>query len=230
MSVTNKTVFQEQLVDRVVREVLYQIEKKEDEEYISSGTAVLLTSYVPNYRSAIAAIEKVYEEEIKYIGFDGNTMPEGTYGKVENAGELGYDSVLDLISTKKNVVLLAPRLTLLEDIMSRRDEVFPAYIMIRSLLWGKNVSVLLDFETPKNRKSDIFERVREIVYGLDSVGIDVKSYEVMDIFEDGILELVTERDVRQAFTKGKTAIRKAPGAIVTPAAKDAAREMGIGIN
>ena len=222
--------FHEQLVDRIVSEVLYQVGKEEPEEHISSGTAVLVTSYVPSYKSAASAIEKTYPEKISYIGFNGNTLPEGIYGKVESAEDLGHSNVLDLIAKKKYVVLLAPKISLLEDIAGRRDNEFTAYIVIRSLLWNKNVSVLLDFEPPRFRNNTILGRVNEILGELKAIGIDIKEYELQDIYEDGILELVTERDVRDAYLKEKLSIKKAPGAIVTPAAKDAARELNISID
>lgn len=222
--------FNEQLVDRIVSEVLYQIDKGETEENISSGTAVLITSYVPSFRSAVTVVEKTYPEEICYLGIEGYTIPEGIHTKVKNAEDMGYPAVLDLIAKKKNIVLLAPTISLLEDIVSRRDNVFAAFIMIRSLLWNKNVSLLLDFEQPRFRNNTILGRVNEILGELKSIGIDVKEYDLQDIYEDGILQLVTERDVRDAYLKEKKSIKKAPGAIVTPAAKDAASELKINID
>jgi hypothetical protein len=52
--------------------------------------------------------------------------------------------------------------------------------------------------------------------------IDVKQNQFPDEPGEGALDLVTENAVRDAYIKGKTSIKKAPGALITPAAKDAA--------
>jgi len=101
MSTTDNVALHKQLVDRIAREVLYRIDKEQDEEHISSGTVALLTSYIPNHRSAIAAIEKIYKEQIDYIEFDDNTMPDGLHLKVKKAKDLGNPAVLDLVAKKR---------------------------------------------------------------------------------------------------------------------------------
>ena len=229
MSTNDKGAITGELVDRIVREVIHQIEQPEKESPCIDGTVVLLTAYVPGYMEAVREIETAFGGTIEYIGFDGKSIPDGLRSNVLDAEEAGYEAVLDRISKKANVVLLAPSLTLLEDIAAGKDEKIAAYIMTRSLLWGKNVKVLLDFKPPQSKRNTFFEKVTGIIDVLESIGIDVMTYRSMPDPDKGKLPLVTERDIREAHRKGLKTVRKSAGAIVTPSAKDAAWELKISI-
>ena len=223
------------LIDMIVREVVYQIEQDgmrgdPGTEPAAEGTAVLITTHVPGAGRAVDAIKSVFGDSVEYIGFGRNCLPEGIGGGSISAEDEGYEAILDIVGRKKHIVMLAPTLAQLDDIANLRDGGFDTYIMTRSLLWGKDVSVLLDFEPPKSRHNTIYERTADMIEALAKAGIRILTYCPVPGSETELLSLVTERDIREAHKAGLKEVRKAAGAIVTPAAKDASRWLGVRIN
>jgi len=223
-------ITKEQLIDRIVREVMYRIGRQDETEPYAKGAVVLMTSHVPGCREAVRMIEELCGADTEYIGFGGAGFPEGPYPKVSDAELIGPEAVSERVHLKEKVILLAPKLVLLEQIAQGSDEGLPAYLMIRSLLWGKDVSALLDFEPPRFKRNTFFERVVSAIETLEDVGIGISTYRCVQGPEEGMLALVTERDVVSAAAQGRGRIRKTAAALVTPAAKDAARELGIVID
>ncbi|GHU63187.1 hypothetical protein AGMMS49983_06100 [Clostridia bacterium] len=198
------------------------------EERFSSGTAVLITSYVPTYREAVKRLWDDFGGEIEYIGFDGYGLSDDTM-MVTDADVIGFAALTDKLSDMANVVLLSPKLSLLDDIAHGVDAEIPAYLVIRSMLWGKNVRVLLDFEPPRIKRNTFFEKIIEDLQTIEAIGIGIMTYNCTSDLEAEGLTLITETDVRVAHKEGRYRIRKAAGAIVTPAARDASKELGLQI-
>jgi hypothetical protein len=195
-------------------------------EGFCTGTAVLITSYVPGYPEALKRIRENFGEEIEFFGFDGYGLPE-TAAKVTHAAAVGVGALADKLGDMANVVLLAPRLGLLDDIVHGLDAEVPAYLAIRSILWKKNVRLLLDFEPPKNKRNTFYEKIMEAVQALEAIGVGIMTYRSTGEPEPEGYTLITETDVRRAYQEGQYRMRKAADAIVTPAAVDAAEELGI---
>lgn len=221
----------DRLVERVVNEVMHLIEGAGDSGDVrTEGVAVFLTTYVPGYRRALKKIEDSFGGDAEFIGFGGAGLPEGPHMKTMDAGEAGNEAVLDLASHKKSIVLLSPSLALLDDIANGRDERFEAYAVIRCILWGKDVTVLLDFEPPRFRRNTLYEKAADVIGALKDAGIRIMTYRPAADPEMDLLQLVTENDIKEAYKNRMTAVKKAAAAIVTPAAKDASRQLGIKID
>jgi len=199
-------------------------------ESYAQGAVVLLTSPVPGCGEAVKMLGEQCGTDIEYIGFGGCRFPEGPYPAVTDAGLLGPEALAERVRLKEKVMLLAPKLFLLESIAEGRDEDLPAYLVIRSLLWGKDVRAILDFEPPLFRRNALFERIVSVIETLEGAGIGISAYRYMQDPEEGMLALITERDVRAAAEQGRSKIRKTATTIVTPSAKDAASELGIVID
>jgi putative phosphotransacetylase len=80
--------------------------------------------------------------------------------------------------------------------------------------------------TEGNSAHEILSNMTEIVPNEIQ---DENQREKKNSHKDGLLDFVTEKAVKDAYLRGETTIKKAPGAIVTPAAKDAARGYNIKI-
>jgi hypothetical protein len=222
---------EDMLIEKIVREVMYRIETIENESAPpSEGAAVLLTSYVPGHRQAIEQIAAAFGDDVEYVSFCDTNVSSELHVKTTEVSEVGYDAVLNSVSSKEHIVLLSPNLSLLADIANGNDEQFAAYIAIRCMLWGKDVNVLLDFERPRFKRNTLYEKVADVLDALEGAGIRVMTYKaVVDPTAD-LLQLVTEKDIKTAYKTGMAAVKKAPRALVTPNAKDAARQLGVAID
>lgn len=217
-----------EIVDRIVEEVLYRLKEMEPKGVIPAGTAVLVTSFIPSFHKADALIRGRFGDDITYIDFGGSEFPS-KLEQVVSAEELGTDKVLSLVNGSANIVLLTPRLKMIENIAHGRDESFVEFLVVRSLLWGRQVSAVLDFTPPSFKRNTFFERIIGELDGLRDIGIELISYDCSYEKTDE-KSLITETDVVEAWKKGQEEVRSATGGIITPSAKDKAKELGVAIN
>ena len=124
-------------------------------------------------------------------------------------------------------VLVTPPLRLIRAMADGDDTEYAAALALRALLWGREVTVLLDFEMPQRRRGDALERVAKDIETLEETGVKIVTLSRGDAGGAEPKELVTERDVREAAVNGNKRIVIKPGAIVTHLARDAAAELGV---
>jgi hypothetical protein len=221
-------LLQKEVVDRIVEEVLYRLNEMKPKDTSPEGTVVLVTSFVPSFTKASELIRSRYGEDVTYINFSGVAFPS-KLERIVSAEEIGTDAVLALVNGSDHVVLLTPRLKLIGHIAEGSDEDFVEFLIIRSLLWGRHVSVVLDFKEPSFKRNTFFEKIVSIVDVLEDIGIDVVSYDC-SYERSSERTLITEADVLDEWKKGHKKILSAAGGIITPSAKDKAMELGMRIN
>jgi hypothetical protein len=192
-----------------------------------SGTVVLMTSQIPSPASAMSKLKESFGGELSFIDF-GVKIPFALPNVID-AGKEPEERVTETVASAAGIVLLAPKIGLLDSIAKGDDRDFVPHLVIRSLLWGRDVSVLLDFEPPRFRRNTFFEKLVDTLATLQDMGVRLLTYKCAQKGDEG-LRLVTEADVTEAWRNHKTEIRRAPGAIITPAAKDKAKELGIRLN
>ena len=124
-------------------------------------------------------------------------------------------------------MLVAPDLKLLAAVAQGDTGLPAADIFIRALLGGKKTTVLLDFEPPRFKRGTLFEKAADAADALRGMGADVIYLGAAS--EEG-LKLIIEHEVSEAESRGIASIRSAPGAIITPLARDAAKDKGIAID
>jgi hypothetical protein len=216
------------LIDRIVQEVLYRIKALEAKDEDVSGTVVLLTSNVPSPGSALSKLKQSFGKEMLFVNFGiKNPFALEKVLEVETDAE---ETALDSVTGAADVVLLTPKIGLLEDIAKGRDEGFVPHLVIRSLLWGRNVSVVMDFEPPRFKRNTFYEKLVDVIGTLQDMGIRLLTYKCATRKGLEGLTLVTEADVMEAWKNKRTEIHCAAGAIVTPSARDKSKELGIRIN
>lgn len=215
------------LIDRIAQEVLSRLSALEARDENVSGTVVLMTSHIPSPASAMSKLKESFNGELSFIDF-GAKIPFGL-PNVMDAGKEPEEAVTEAVASAAGVVLLAPKIGLLDSIAKGDDGDFIPHLVIRSLLWGRDVSVLLDFEPPRFRRNTFFEKIVDTLATLQDMGVRLLTYKCAQKGAEGLC-LVTEADVTEAWRNHKTEIRRAPGAIITPAAKDKAKELGLRLN
>ncbi len=159
-------------------------------------------------------------------------QPDGTPPVLEGCRglRLGADkqAILSSLADYEEIVLVTPPLSLLAAIAAADDTSFAASLAIRPLLWGKTVTVLLDFETPKHMRGTALGVIADNIDALEKMGVGIKALERRNAAKQA-KELVTEKDVKDACRDGSMKVRMAPGAIVTQLAQDTAKECGVSI-
>jgi hypothetical protein len=221
-------VLQKEFVDRIVEEVIYRLKELAPADPDVKGTVVLVTSFVPSVAEATSLLKGRFGEDITFIVFEGAEFPS-RLETVFFADELGTDTVLKYVNESANIVLLTPRLKLIDNISQGMDDGFIEFLTIRSLLWGRAVTAVLDFRPPAFKRNTFYEKVAGIIDVLEELGISILSYDCSYEATEAS-ELITESDVVTAWKNGKSELLSTPGGIVTPSARDKARELMLEIN
>jgi len=145
--------------------------------------------------------------------------------RVENAAD--KKAALRALREASEVVLVAPSISLLCAAASGDDCCFEAQLVQKALLDGKKVTVLLDFQPPQFKRGTLFEKVVDAVSALRDMGAEAV---YLGAKPDEGYALITESEVNAAAARGLMRLQCATGAIVTPAARDAAKDKGIAID
>lgn len=207
-----------ELIKRIVMEVIRKM--------TGFGNCKAL-ALVPGYSAYAVEAAEYLSGRAACAALFGDAEPlEGIDSKrVENT-----DDKKALIRTLRDVdeiVLVAPSLSLLTAVANGDDTYFEAMFFEKALLDGKKATVLLDFQPPKFKRGTLFEKVINAVEAVRDMGADVVYLGAKP--QEGYA-LVTEFEVNQAVKQGVPRIQCALGAIVTPLAKDTAKEKGIAID
>lgn len=143
------------------------------------------------------------------------------------AEALGEGKLLEMAAQAKTVILVGPRLELLSQIAAGEDRELLSYLIVRSVLWRKDVRLYLDFEPPKFRRNTFLEGVAASLETLREMNVTVCPYYTGDAAEQIGASLVTEADVLAAAQTAERTIRCRLGAIITPAARDALQTVDV---
>ena len=216
------------LINRITQEVLYRLKELEPTDENVSGTAVIVSSFIPSPKTALETIDMRYGKDVQFITFGTSFTPIGS--RVLNAEEQEKDSIIEKIVGSENVVLMTPKVGLLSNIAMGNDDGFIEHIVMRSLLWGRKVTVLLDFKPPRFKRNTFFEKIVTVIETLGEMGVEVLSYQCSAAKDGERLTLVTENEVTAAYKTKEKQVLCTADAIITPAAKDKAKELGVDLN
>lgn len=136
-------------------------------------------------------------------------------------------AAIKALRSVEEVVLVAPSVALLTSVANGESVHFAATLFEKALLDGKKATVLLDFAPPKFKRGTLFEKVVDAVAAVRDMGAEVVYLGAKP--EEGYA-LITEYEVNEAAKRGISRLQCAPGAVVTPLAKDAAKDKGIAID
>ena len=208
------------LIEEVTGEVGLRLERKQGGRRRCGERVVLLP--------APAAFPRELQECLlrRYSG--GWTTVDLTGGGDLPPEQLDRQHLQELVSQAEVVALAVPPIALLREIAAGEDGSDLAYLVIRAILWGKKVELLLDFDPPKFRRNSFLGQVAEAVDTLRSMEVEVVNYRLSRP-RQALMDLVTEEAVREAARTRERALWCEKGAIITPSARDAIRELGVEI-
>ncbi len=207
-----------ELIKRIVEEVLARIAAFG--EYKTLALVPEISAYAKEaqeYLSGSNAVAALFGEAEELTGIDCK--------RIDTADD--RKNIIKALKTIEEIVLVAPSLILLDEIANGDDTRFEAKLFEKAILGGKKATVLLDFVPPKFKRGTLFEKVVSAIDALRDMGVNVV---YLGAKPDEGYALITEFEVNEAAKHGIKRLQCAPGAIVTPLAKDAAKDKGIAID
>lgn len=214
-------------IRKIAEEVMRRIEQQESPAGDDTETLVIIASQTVRDETAMAALRERFSGKLLFatMGREFEAADENTV----IAEDDGIKNLLTMAAGSDDMVLLAPGIGQIENIAYGREGGACEEVLLRSILWGKKVHVLLDYTPPRFKRGTFYEKIGDAIDALTDMGVSVFTYSCLPQRPD-VWTLVTENDVVSAYANGKTKITCAKGAIVTPSARDKAKELNMKID
>ena len=220
----------EELVSRILVEVKQKLEyAQEDDEHVS-GTVAVMTSFIPSKHACSRKLVEMFGAGIECALIDNVSFSAPGFFTFNVSTEAEKDSLMDKLAGAADIVLVTPKLSLIYKLAQGNDEGFVEQAFLRPLLWGRRVSMLLDFDIPRFKRATFFERLVDSIDALTRMGVRVTSYRPSAEENVERKALVTETDILDAYNSGLGRIICEPGAIITPLARDKAAELNVAVD
>jgi len=215
------------LIAKIAEEVMRRLEQQAEPAEETATTLVVLASQTVGDKAAMAALREKFSGRLIFaaMGREFDAADSAT----EMVEDGGIKNLLGLAAESGDVVLMAPGIHQLENIAYGQEGGAAEEVLLRSILWGKRTHVLLDFTPPRFKRGTFYAKIGDALDALTDMGVSVFTYSCLPQKPD-VWTLVTENDVVSASSDGKTKITCVRGAIITPSARDKARELNIKID
>ena len=207
------------LIELIVAEVVKRVAILERQKQHPEDVAVLLAAPIAYPKELKALLSTQFGVGYTPICFTQKTELEDDTTLF--ASQMSEAELTERVAKAKTVILVAPRLELLKEVSEGKDESLPSYLMVRSVLWKKDVRLYLDFEPPRFKRNTFLEGVASSIETLRQMNVGVYPYFTGDAAKRIGATLVTEADVLAAAERADKTICCQVGAIITPAARDA---------
>lgn len=217
----------------IIRKITEQVMNRliAEGKYIPESDGVL--TVVPNFITEVASLniylKEHYHATITCALFEEVSSLDRTFEIINTAKKEQQQQLLASLKFYNEVVLAMPALSLLKRIAEGDDTGLVEQIILRAILLEKKVTVVLDYVPPKFKRGTFFESILNAINALEDMGVEIVS--LQSSLKSPLKEycLVTEAEVISAHQSGELTVRCAKGAIITPLAKDKAKELGITI-
>lgn len=207
----------QKLIEAIVAEVARRVAEAQRQEQHPEQVLLLLPGPIAYAKELKELLHTQFGEGYTPLSFSEDCpLPHCIY-----AGQMSPTELLQQVTQAKTVILVAPPLELLQKISEGQDKELLSHLMVRSILWRKDVRLYLDFEPPRFRRNTFLEGVASAIDTLHDMGVMVHPYYTGDAAKVMGESLVTEADVLAAAQRADKTISCRAGAIITPAARDA---------
>lgn len=213
-----------EIIEQIVAEVVRRIRAAQKRLAKPEETVVLTSSPVAFPQRLTAYLDERCAGRYVMIHLGQGSPWENAdvlYGR-----ELGEDDLTKRLYSAKRVLLACPTVGLLRQIGAGDDSTDCARLFTKAILWNRQTAVLLDYEPPKFHRNSFLGSLSDALDALRDSGVEVTNYCVPTAEEQELQTLVTEETVQKAHAAG-TPVYLAQKAIVTPAARDAAKALDV---
>ena len=168
-------------------------------------------------------IKNTYEGDAVYVNFGAEN-----YGAEALTADGNEGLITQMAADCERIILLAPAASSLMRLSRGEDACLAEKLLLRALLWEKDVNIWLDFKPSKMRKSQFFGDIADSLRLLGDMGIII-SEELWEIHaskkEQKPLDFVGEFDA--VSFENNSEIICTHDVIITPLAKDIMSEKNI---
>jgi len=236
------------LIKQVVAKVVERLEKQLNEtteEKLGScikknRMLILIPDMVIGLKKYIQFIESYYSDYEITIGYTGYTQKVNELLSSMLVNEIlnlddktSREKLMDTLCQFDSISLVSPAIKQMNSIASGNDQDFLEKIILYFVLHGKVASILLDYDIKNLPPSTLSRKMKELLETIESMGIAVcvlgegcKSIRESAKKKRG---LITENDIDEMWRKGIKEFRDDGGCIITPLARDRAKEIGLTI-
>lgn len=214
----------QKLIREIVRRVLAQLPSAG--ESMGGETILLAPAWIPDPEPVRRYCSQQALTQITAIGEGAHALGDGVCLVSADTQQERADA-MKLLAGARGIMLVNPTLGLMKAIARGNDEGYFEQLFLRALLWGKDAAVLLDYEKPKFRRGTFFQELNDALGAIEEMGAAVVPLGLSVKKAQERLMLVTEREVVDAYAAHQERVMCAAGAIVTPLARDKAKELGL---
>ena len=213
------------LIEAIVAEVVRRVAALERQKQHPEQVLVLLAAPVAYPQELLKLLQTQFGVGYTPICFTEKCELQDE--TVVYASQMSERELLDRVTKAETVILVGPRLEMLNQLARGEDRELLSYLMVRSILWKKDVRLYLDFDPPKFKRNTFLEGVASSIDTLRQMDVSICPYYTADAAEQMGASLVTEADVLAAAERKDKTIHARVGAIITPAARDALVNSGV---
>lgn len=221
MTNTEKDI--QNIIKQITQEVLKQLNIEQEKR---SGALAIFADYVFNPSAVAKHLREKYTEFTCALFENADLPVEGCNTRpIETAED--RKKLAAQLKQYDEIVIVTPSIWLVGALAKADDTDYTAMLALRPLLWGKKVTILLDFEVPKFLRASALSNFVEDISTLEKTGFTITSLQQDETAKEETKELVTEQDVKEAYKNKAMCVKASPGAIVTQLAEDTAKELGV---
>ena len=213
------------LIRRITEDVIRRLLEPEK---VAQGTLALIPSYVTDKGPLIGYLKENYES-VTCAGEGASILGEA-FTICSTDTDQDKQQLMGSLKGYADIALVSPPLWMLKNIAAGDDRGFTEQVFMRGLLWEKKTRLILEYEKPRFKRGTFYEGIADALEAIEGMGAEIVTLKLSVGKPEGHLPLVTETEVNDAYKEGRKRIRCAEGAIVTPLAWDAAKELGIAID
>lgn len=219
------------LISRITEQVIARLtESGNIIDTNQKNILVIVPAYVPDMAALTAHLKQAYGDGFECVLFEDMDAfcPDIKMKYIKTQSD--RQQMMDKLKHYADVVLAVPPLGMIKSIAEGDDSGFVEQVFLKAILWEKKVLMMLDFEKPKFKRGTFFEGLSDSLGAIEDMGVDIVSLKssVKKVIDEQ--SLVSEADVIDAVKSGEMRVKCALGAIVTPLARDKAKELGVAID
>lgn len=216
------------LIARITAEVCRAVDAAQAAKPEAPDTLAIISAPLALPDRIFKQVRETFGGNVRYLLF-GDHLHYAQVPAVQGTPE-GEQDYIEEAAGVETVLLLSPRTSTLSRLAKGEDEGLLEDLVLRTLLWGKDVHIWLDFQPMRFKRNTFFEKVLDAIEALEDMGVTVTAFDwTAELGSKPLLTLVTERDMMDAGQAGAQELRCASNAIITPSALDKAAELNIRI-
>lgn len=193
---------------------------------------VLMPDIIGSYKKYLTYIKGRYLDYDKTLGTVRKIGIEdsGTFKGIFNLNvESQKEELGKVIENFDSICLIQPPIELMEALANLDDRLFCIKLILYSLFHYKKVDILMDYDLKNHNRSEISNRMKKMALSLENQGINlllINDENKSTIGRCAISSsLVVEQTINHLWKKGQMELEIQSGCIITPLARDRAREL-----